>query len=128
MDSVNLQENILLEDYDNLNSIILYKILNNDIYNVNIDIDLYNEYYYCIFEKIINKSENIFLNWVFNICNIYNYRTKTYSDLKLNDNILFILISCIYKKYSTFEKNNIFYNFIEKNIDLSKLIYTGTDL
>lgn len=123
LDSVNLQENILLEDYDNLNSIILYKILNNNIYDVNIDINLYNEYYYRILEKIIDKSENTFLNWVFNICNIYNYRTKTYSDLKLNDNILFILISCIYKKYSTFEKNNIFYNFIEKNIDLSKLIY-----
>lgn len=111
---------------DNLNNIILYKILNCDIFTDEIyNSSIYNEsilYYNNILDNLSNISENILLEFFYNLCNIYNYRCKTYSNKNLNDNILYIILNYIYDKCN-FINNNIIVHFIEKNIDLNNIIY-----
>ena len=124
---------IVLDEFSALNDIILYKILNNDIFNVDTYKNNetfyknYTHYYMKLFSEILNNQEDLFIEWLFNICYIYNYRCKTYSSIKLNDNILFILLECVIEKYNTLmedkilEKNNILFNVIDKNIKLDNI-------
>ena len=126
---------ILFEHYKDLNEIILYKIFNNNIFENEIFEDTekyyknYMNYFSTIFTNILENEEDLFLDWIYNLCYIYNYRCKTYSTLNLEDNILFILLNCVIDKYNELtekneiNKNNIIYNLVEKNIDLLDIKY-----
>ena len=111
---------------DNLNNIILYKILNVSIYTdeiyTSVTYDEINLYYKNILDKLFTISENILLEFFYNLCNIYNYRCKTYSNKDLNDNILYVIINYIYNKCS-FKNNDLIIHYIEKNIDLNNIIF-----
>lgn len=129
----NILKIIVLDEFSSLNEVILYKILNNDIYNVDTYKNTtefyknYTCYYMKLFSELLHKDEDLIIDWLCNICYIYNYRCKTYSNLKLNDNILFILLDCIIEKYNTnienkiFEKNNILFSVINKNVKLDNI-------
>lgn len=134
-----------LDVTDNLSSIILYKILNSSIFdNEQFDSIIYEEiynYYNYLFEKIEELSSTILLDFIYNICSIYNYRCKTYSTLNISDNILFIFFYYINNKYNILNKtdsktdsnilleenntcnNNLILKFIDKNIDINNIIY-----
>jgi hypothetical protein len=133
----NLKENniyniIIFEKYSELNEIILYKIFNNNIYETEIynnNNENYMNYFSNIFKNIINEEEDLFIDWLYNLCYIYSYRCKTYSKLNLDDNILFTLLNCVIDKYNelldnkSINKNNILYNLVEENIDLLNIKY-----
>ena len=136
----NLKENniyniILFEKYTALNEIILYKIFNTNIFDTEIYKDTeeyyenYMNYFSNIYRNIIKEDEDLFLDWMFNLCYIYSYRCKTYSKLNLQDNILFILLNCTIEHYNKLvndkiiETNNIIYNVIEENIDILNIKY-----
>ena len=86
-------------------------------------------YFSNIYRNIIKEDEDLFLDWMFNLCYIYSYRCKTYSKLNLQDNILFILLNCTIEHYNKLvndkiiETNNIIYNVIEENIDILNIKY-----
>lgn len=128
----NLKYNInILEknDTSNLSNVILYKILNNDIFNIELYEDFENilNYYKFIFNKLFVLDSNLLLNFTYCISSIYNYRCKTFSDITLNDNMLFILINIIYNKLNIsnehIENNNLIISFIKNNIDLINISY-----
>jgi len=128
----NLKYNInILEknDTSNLSNVILYKILNNDIFNIELYEDFENilNYYKFIFNKLFVLDSNLLLNFTYCISSIYNYRCKTFSNITLNDNILFILINIIYNKLNisneNIESNNLIINCIKNNIDLINISY-----
>lgn len=128
----NLKYNInILEknDTSNLSNVILYKILNNDIFNIELYEDFENilNYYKFIFNKLFVLDSNLLLNFIYCISSIYNYRCKTFSNITLNDNILFILINIIYNKLNisneNIESNNLIINCIKNNIDLINISY-----
>ena len=124
-------------DTNNLNNIILYKILNNDIFNndINEDLDSILNYYKFIFNKLFSLDSNLLLNFIYCITTIYNYRCKTFSNINLTDNILFILIHIIYNKLNIKQKdieeenneehNNLIISIIENNIDLNNISYNN---
>lgn len=122
-----------LDVSDNLSSIILYKILNSYIFdNEQFDNIIYEEiysYYNYLFKKIEEISSDLLLDFIYNICNIYNYRCKTYSTVNITDNILFIFIYFINNKYKSLlneneiNNNNLIVPFIEKNIDINNILY-----
>jgi len=136
----NLKENniyniILCEEYKSLDKILLYKIFNGNIFENEVyeDTEEYYENYINylshIFTNVLENEEDLFLEWMYNICYIYSYRCKTYSKLNLSDNILFTLLNCVIDKYNKLiddeliNKNTIIYNVIEKNIDLLNIKY-----
>lgn len=135
----NLKYNICTMNIDNVSSVILYKILNNGVYgdlsfekmntmdnNHSNNHSNYYEimnYFTFICNFIIKKSEKHFLEFVFNITNIYNYRCKTFSDKELSDNILYTLLYIINNLYIKLESNNVISQFINKNIDINNLNY-----
>ena len=124
----NLKYNInILEkkDTSNLSNVILYKILNNDIFDTETYEDFENilNYYKFIFNKLYVLDSNLLLNFTYCISSIYNYRCKTFSNLTLNDNILFILINIIYGKLNINEDNYLIINCIKNNIDLNNISY-----
>ena len=132
----NLKYNInILEknDHSNLNNIILYKILNCDIFSIDSyeDFDSIINYYTYIFDKLIDLDSNLLLNFIYCISSIYNYRCKTFSNINLNDNILFVFLNIIYNKLNIINdfkninnvNNNLIVFFIKNNLDLNNISY-----
>ena len=132
----NLKYNInILEknDHSNLNNIILYKILNCDIFSIDSyeDFDSIINYYTYIFDKLIDLDSNLLLNFIYCISSIYNYRCKTFSNINLNDNILFVFLNIIYNKLNIINdftnidnvNNNLIVICIKNNLDLNNISY-----
>ena len=63
---------LIIEDINinNIETTILYKIFDNNIIERK---DERLDYYYNLFDDIINKHENMFLEWLFKLLNFYNY-------------------------------------------------------
>ena len=108
----NIYSIILFEKYNDLNDILIYKIFNENIFSVELfkTDELYYEkyinYFSSIFTKLIEEDEDLFMDWLYNICYIYNYRCKTYSKLNLQDNILYILLDIVIDKYNKLQNTN----------------------
>ena len=130
----NIYSMILFEKYEELNDVLVYKILSNNIFenevykNTEDYYNNYSNYFSNIISNMLDKDENMFMDWMYNISYIYNYRCKTISKLKLNDNILFILLDSVINKYNLIKSENNYTNstifdFIEKNVDLLNIKY-----
>ena len=130
----NIYSMILFEKYEELNDVLVYKILSNNIFenevykNTEDYYNNYSNYFGNIISNMLDKDENMFMDWMYNISYIYNYRCKTISKLKLNDNILFILLDSVINKYNLIKSENNYTNstifdFIEKNVDLLNIKY-----
>ena len=69
---------------------------------------------------------------MFDICNYYNYRCKSYVNKYYNDKILYILINCLFNyinKYKTLNfSNNIIINIINNNIDVINIDYNTLNI
>ena len=130
----NIYSIILFEKYTSLNDVLIYRIFNDGIFennrykNTEEYYKNYSNYFSTIFSDMVIKNEPVFLDWIYNICYIYNYRCKTVSKIKLNDNILFILLDSVINKYNDLIKNSesdntTLYDLIDKNIDLLNVKY-----
>ena len=112
----NIYSMILFEKYEELNDVLVYKILSNNIFenevykNTEDYYNNYSNYFGNIISNMLDKDENMFMDWMYNISYIYNYRCKTISKLKLNDNILFILLDSVINKYNLIKSENNYTN------------------
>ena len=139
LDNLKYNINILeKKDHSNLNNIILYKILNSDIFNNESyeSFDNIINYYCIILNKLIKLDFNLILNFIYCISSIYNYRCKTFSNINLSDNILFIFLHFIYNKLNISNNENTENNTenntvendlivicIKNNLDLNNISY-----
>lgn len=120
--------NIIEEDFKNItiDNNIIYKIFDNNIITKeNSDLEFYD----FLFKNIMEKYEDLFLEWIFKLLNLYNYRCKSYVQKEYNDNILYIIINSLFKYISL--DNNCNYNInnneileiINNNLDIVNISY-----
>lgn len=121
-----LSNDLVEYDINKIDNNLIYIIFNTNIYDNDNFEDNYLIYYTTIFDTLIKSYELCFIDWMFKIINIYNYRCKTYSNTNLSDNILFNLLHCLLIHYNKLYENttptfNIL-NHINNNIDLTNTL------